>query len=619
MQVVTRRPLSHEPASEKPERGGAGEECDKQVIGVALDYVAWRRQAGRREEPFNGRLSGAGRHKTRPLRAGKLFERSCSTQGVAFPGNDSELMREQWLQGERSVTFTLRPWTDAEVERPVSHEWCDILRKPLDDSQLNTREVVAERCHCLGNDEGAYCGPNPETHGSFCQCAFCDLILCLLQFRVCGAHASEKRAPAVRQRNALRGSLQELGAQICFKSAHAASDRRLRNAQHACGAANAAALDYRKKILELLQAQGDTSKVIAATSDASYLSRPGDAQLWEQEPLLDNDVSPFATKPHGRVRPLGSRWCLAALLIISNVMPALAQGGYPSRTIRIVVPNSAGGTADTVARLLAQGLTESLGRQVLVENRPGAGTIIGTEIVARASADGYTLLMSPSTLAINPASYKKLPYDALRDFSAISQIASVPSVMVVHPSVPAKSVKELIALAKAHPGELLYASPGHGTIPHLTMELFASMARIRMVHVPYKGAAPARLDVIAGRVETTTVIAYVPDGKLRALGVTSARRSAAAPDIPTIAEAGLPGFELVQWYGLLAPAGTNREIVARLHKDSITVLHAADMKNHLAKTGGDVVASSPGEFAVFLKTEIAKMASAVKAAGIQPE
>src|ERR1043166_827847 len=235
----------------------------------------------------------------------------------------------------------------------------------------------------------------------------------------------------------------------------------------------------------------------------------------------------------------------AVLIAALGVAPA--QAGYPERAIRMVVPNSAGGTADTLGRMLAQGLTEHFARQVLVDNRPGAGTIIGTEIVANAPPDGYTLLMSPTTLAINPASYKKLPYDALRDLAPISQIASVPSVLVVHPSVPAKSVRDLIALAKARPGEIAYASPGHGTIPHLTMELFASMAKIRMLHVPYKGAAPARIDLTAGRVAAATIIAYVPDGKLRALAVTSARRSAAAPDIPTVAESGLPGFESVQW------------------------------------------------------------------------
>ncbi len=226
--------------------------------------------------------------------------------------------------------------------------------------------------------------------------------------------------------------------------------------------------------------------------------------------------------------------------------------------------------------------------------------------------------MSPTTLAINLASYKKMPYDALRAFAPISQIASVPSVLVVHPSVPAKSVKELIALAKARPGEILYASPGYGTIPHLTLELLASMAKIRMLHVPYKGAAPARIDLTAGRVATATIIAYVPDGKLLALGVTSARRSAAAPNIPTIAEPGLPGFELVQWYGLLAPAGTPREIIARLHNEAVAVLRAADIRDHLAKNGGEAVASSPEEFAAFLKAGTIKMAKLVMAAGIQP-
>jgi tripartite-type tricarboxylate transporter receptor subunit TctC len=287
--------------------------------------------------------------------------------------------------------------------------------------------------------------------------------------------------------------------------------------------------------------------------------------------------------------------------------------------VRIVVPNSAGGTADTIARVLAQGLTERLGKQVVVDNRPGAGTIIGIDLVAKAPPDGYTLLMSPTTLAINPASYKKLPYDAVRDFAPITQIAMVPSVLVVHPSVPARSVKDLIALARARPGELLYASPGHGTIPHLTMELFTSMARVRMLHVPYKGAGPARIDLLAGRVGASTVIAFVPDGKLRPLGVTSARRSAALPDIPTIAETGLPGFEMVQWYGLLAPAGTPRDIVAKLHNEAIAVLRTPDMKEHLARNGGEPVASSPDQFAAFLKGETAKMARLVKAAGIEPE
>lgn len=316
---------------------------------------------------------------------------------------------------------------------------------------------------------------------------------------------------------------------------------------------------------------------------------------------------------------LTAAFVTAGLMLDAASPVALAQGSYPVRPIRIVVPNSAGGTADALGRLLAQGLAGRLGRPVLVENRPGAGTIIGTEIVAKAPPDGYTLLMSPTTLAINPASYKKLPYDALRDLTPISQIASVPSVLVVHPSVPAKSVKELIALARARPGEILYASPGHGTIPHLTMELFASMARVRLAHVPYKGAGPAHIDLIAGRVATSTVIAYVPNGKLRALGVTGSRRSSAAPDIPTIAESGLPGFEMVQWYGLLAPAATSREIIARLHKEAVVVLRAPDIKENLARNGGEVAATSPEEFYAFLKAETAKMARLVKASGIEPQ
>jgi tripartite-type tricarboxylate transporter receptor subunit TctC len=217
-----------------------------------------------------------------------------------------------------------------------------------------------------------------------------------------------------------------------------------------------------------------------------------------------------------------------------------------------------------------------------------------------------------------------MPYDALRDFAPITQTAFVPNLLVVHPSVPAKSVKEMIALAKARPGEILYASSGQGTNPHLTMELFASMAQIRMTHVPYKGGTPAFIDLIAGRVSImatnlASIMPHVRDGKLRALGVTSARRAAVAPDIPTIAEAGLPGYESVQWYALLAPAGTPRDIVAKLHRESAATLRSPENRARLASDGVEVVASSPEEFAAFLKAETVKMAKVVKTAGIQPE
>ena len=314
-----------------------------------------------------------------------------------------------------------------------------------------------------------------------------------------------------------------------------------------------------------------------------------------------------------------------ALLALAVAPPeALAQSSYPDRPIRIIVPNAPGGTVDMVARLLAQGLNERLGWRVVVDNRPGAGTIIGSEVVAKAPPDGYTLLMSVSTLAINPATYKKMPYDAMRDFAPITQTTFVPNLFVVHPSVPAKSVKEMIAFARARPGQILYASAGNGSNPHLTMELFANMAQISMVHVPYKGGTPAFTDLIAGNVaimstNLSSIMPHVRAGKLRALAVSSARRAAAAPDIPTVAESGLPGFESVQWYGLLAPAKTPRQIIEKLHKEVVSILRAPDTKARLASDGAEVVASSPEEFAAFLKAETVKMAKVVKAAGIQPE
>ncbi len=241
-----------------------------------------------------------------------------------------------------------------------------------------------------------------------------------------------------------------------------------------------------------------------------------------------------------------------------------------------------------------------------------------------APPDGHTLLMGLSTLATNPAAYKKMPYEALRDFAPITQAVFTANLMIVHPSVPAKSVKELIALAKARPGEILYASSGHGTNPHLTIELFSTMAQIRMVHVPYKSSIPSLVDLLAGQVAIMTSpmpqsIPHVRTGRLRALGVTSASRVAAAPDIPAIAEGGLPGFESVQWYGLLAPARTPAEIIERLHKEVVAILRTPEARERFVSDGAGVVASSPHEFAAFIKAETVKWAKAAKAAGIIPE
>jgi len=317
---------------------------------------------------------------------------------------------------------------------------------------------------------------------------------------------------------------------------------------------------------------------------------------------------------------------LSALVLLAVALPqAHAQDNYPSRPIRIIMPTAPGGPTDISARLIAQELHKRWGRPVVVETRAGAGTIIGSEIVASAPPDGYTLLVSPSTLAINPATYKKMPYDALRDFAPITQMYFVPSLIVVHPSLPAKSVKELIALAKARPGEIVYGSSGHGTNPHLTIELFASMAQIRLLHVPYKGTAPGLIDLLAGRVammatsSMSLIVPHLRAERLRALGISTAARSRALPDIPTIAEAGVPGYESVQWSGLLAPAGTPQEIFASLHQVAVSILRAAEVRERLAGDSAEVVASSPEEFAAFMKAETIKWAKVAKAAGIKPE
>jgi tripartite-type tricarboxylate transporter receptor subunit TctC len=326
------------------------------------------------------------------------------------------------------------------------------------------------------------------------------------------------------------------------------------------------------------------------------------------------------------VRPI-----FAALALFGFLAAAHAQGtsqsdaaGYPLRPIRLVVPSSPGGGTDIVGRLLAQKLGEVLGQPLVVDNRPGAGTLIGTEFVAKSAPDGYTLLMGLSTLAIDPSIYAKLPYDALKDFAAISLAASVPNVLSVHPSVPATTVPELIALASARQGRLTCGSAGLGTNPHLAAELFRTMAGVEWVHVPYKGSGPAVIGLLAGQVDLMfatlpSVIQHVRAGKLRALGVSTAARAPALPDVPTIAEAGLPGYEAIQWYGVLAPTGTPRAIIDRLSRDIGRALQAPEMRERLAVEGATPIGSSPDEFAAYLRRETEKWAEVIKTTGLKPE
>ena len=318
---------------------------------------------------------------------------------------------------------------------------------------------------------------------------------------------------------------------------------------------------------------------------------------------------------------------LILVVFVAAIVPpagsAFAQP-YPAKPVRIVVPSSAGGGTDIVARIIAPDLGKRLGQQVVIDNRPGAGTMIGIEIVAKSPADGYTLLMGLSTLAINSALYKKVPYDPVRDFAPITQVVSSASIIVVHPSVPVKTVKELIAFARARPDQLNYASAGTGTYPHMTMELFLSMAKLRMVHIPYKGTGPAMIDMLAGHtaVMAATILTGMPQiraGRLRPLGITSTARSSVAPEIPTIAEAGLPGFESVQWYGLLAPAKTPNDIVTRLHAEMVQILRQADIKERFAGDGADPVGDSPAQFARFIQSELPKWAKVAREAGIKQE
>ena len=317
------------------------------------------------------------------------------------------------------------------------------------------------------------------------------------------------------------------------------------------------------------------------------------------------------------------RAMIVPALLICGTPNVLAQN-YPVRAIKLVVPSSPGGGSDIVARILAHKLTEQVGQQVVVENRAGAGTIIGNDAVAKSAPDGYTLLMGLSTLAINPSMYATVPYDALRDFAPISQAVSGPNVLIVHPSVPARTVKELIALAKAKPGSLTFGSAGMGTSPHLSAELFKTLAHVDMVHVPFKGSGLSIISQLAGEIAANypslpTAMPYIKAGRLRALGVTTAKRAQALPDVPSIAEAGVPGYEATQWFGLLAPAATPRPIVDRLYQEASRALRTADLKERMTAEGLEVVGTAPEEFAEYIKSETVKWAKVIKAAGIKPQ
>jgi len=301
--------------------------------------------------------------------------------------------------------------------------------------------------------------------------------------------------------------------------------------------------------------------------------------------------------------------------------PALAQK-WPEKTVRIVVPFTPGGGTDILARVLGQKLTESWGQPVVVDNRPGASGTVGTAVVARASADGQMMLIVPAGYAGNPGLYKRLPYDHTRDLAPVSCLASGPLTLVVHPSFPARSIKELIAFGRSRPGEINFGSSGAGTLPHLSAELFNSMSGIKMVHIPYRGAGAAVTDLLAGRVPIYFMnilqsLQLIKAGKLRALGVTTPQRSPIAPDIPAIAEAGLKGYDMTNWYGLLVPAATPREIIVKLSAEIARILNLPDLKSRLAEDGMTVVASTPEQFGAFLVRETEKFTKVIEAAGIK--
>jgi len=303
----------------------------------------------------------------------------------------------------------------------------------------------------------------------------------------------------------------------------------------------------------------------------------------------------------------------------------VAAQSYPSRPVRLVIPFSAGGAADVPARILTPRLSDGLGQQVIIENRPGAGSTIGAEAAAKAPPDGYTLFWISNTHFVSAALHKKLNYDALNDYTPVTQVTSAPNILVVHPSLPAKNVKELVVLAKAKPGQIDYASSGNGSTQHLTGALFCSMAGIRMTHIPYRGSGPVTADLLGGQVQVAFpgiagMLPHIKSGRLRALGVTGKKRSAELPDVPTIAEAGVKGYEMVAWFGISGPKALPRDIQMKLHGELLRILKTPEMQKSLTSVGQEPAwQETPERFFDFLKVESAKWAQVVRDSGAQLE
>lgn len=319
------------------------------------------------------------------------------------------------------------------------------------------------------------------------------------------------------------------------------------------------------------------------------------------------------------------RRCAAPLMLaLAGAYAAAAAGAYPEHPIRIVVPVAAGGGNDIVARMLARRLSDKWGQSVVVDNRPGASTAIGSEIVAKANPDGYTIMLCSISFAINAAARDKLPFDPVRDFAPITQVARVPQLVVVNPSLPAATLKEFIALAKAKPGQINYASAGNGSSTHLAMELLMEMTGISLNHVPYKGTAPGLTDVIAGHVQVTfnaipPVLPHVKSGRVRALGVANPRRFPTLPDVPTFDEAGLPGYTFSSWFGILAPARTPREILGKLNAELVRIIRDPEINKSFVELGIDPLGTSPEDFGKNLRADIARWSDMVRKRGVRAE
>ncbi len=603
LQEFARVRLFQHPALHDAEHVAMREQSNDGVVGIALDHRLRRRQASRREQPLDRPTWQTERRGGEPVGAGEFGERSGVTQRMTLARADNNFVPIQRAKSERGVELGDGPQADHEIERFVPHRGQQQVRQSLDDAYARARKLLAEACDCLGSDQGDAGRPNAESNRTLARPAELPrLFLGLAQFRVGDAGAREKGAPRGRSHNTACVASEKLHMQLGLQAADALRDGGLRNAELACSGADAAALSDSEKVTDLGEPHSDSSLAISIKPRPSYA----------------------VGAPRALLPVMKTRLCsliAGAMLAVHVVAHSHASNAYPTKPIRLIVSGAPGSPPDALARIISEPLA-ALGQPVMVEDRPGGVGTLAMGAVAKAAPDGHTLGIIGLSQMVAPSLVPQMSYDIARDLAPVTQLVWTATILVIRPSSPLTTVADFVALAKAKPSALTYASAGNGTPSHLASELFKHHAGIEVQHVPYKGM-PAGLAAVMGEqvdiafAGIATALPLIKSGKLRALGTAGARHLPAFPDLPTIAELGFAGYHLNEWYGVVAPAGTPPEVIAKLASEMVRVVALPETKARLAHLGL-YQAENPGPEALgaLIRAELPRWKQIVREASI---